>query len=137
MLFLKFFALLVTVQAATPWGRSYIADEDDKDEQHTLSLFSNGSYYYTLDADSAGLEEEGYARVWFADDQKYDARRRTFSATFNLRKGFVDEDGNTAFKLTVVFNPDFSMSVKGTTWLDIGKDGEVSKTYNEEVGYYS
>ena len=138
MIFFGILALIVTVNAQlTPWGRTFIADEDDKDEQHTLSLFQNGSYYYTINSKYAGLKDEGYAQVWYAKDEKYDAKTRTWSATFNLTKGFVDDDGNIAFKVTAVFNADFTKSVTGTTWLDIGQNGEVSKTYNEDAGYYT
>ena len=96
-----------------------------------------GSVMYTLNKDYAGLEKYGYAQEWAAEDEKYVASTRTYTATFKLRKGFVDEDGNIAFKLKLIFDAKFNKSVRGTTWLDIGKDGKVSKTYNEDAGYYT
>ena len=97
----------------------------------------NGSIMRTLSKKHSGVIKYGYDQEWLASEEKYVSSTRTYTATFKLRPGFVDEDGNIAFKLKLVFDSSFNLSVRGTTWLDIGKDNKVSKTYNEKAGYYS
>ena len=79
----------------------------------------SGSVYYTLSSEHAGYEEYGYKQTWYASDEKYNARTRTYTAQFNLKPGFVDSDGMIAFRLKCVFSSEFKKSVSGTTWWDI------------------
>ena len=97
----------------------------------------NGTMMYTMNKNYAGLSKYGYPQEWFADKENFDAKTRTYTATFKLRKGFVDSNGDIAFKLKLIFDKEFNKSVKGTTWIHIGKDNKVRKIYNEAAGYYS
>ena len=63
------------------------------------------------------LADDGIgSQFWYAQNQKYDPKTRTFTASWNYKKGFTDKDGNSGEKLVLIFNEDFTKSVKGTIW---------------------